>query len=139
MKMSERPANDGMWFELGVRDGAFGKGKASLSLVVEERHLNKGGVLHGGIYAMMLDKALGSALISVLPENEWCATTMLNTSFISPAFECGVVEAHGRLIKRGRNVAHLEGEVLGEGGKLLAKASGTWAIWQSKPDSMSNT
>ncbi len=137
MKMSERPPNDGMWLELGVTNDDFGNGKASLTMSVESRHLNKGGVLHGGIHLMMLDKALGSALISVLPESEWCATTMLNTSFVAPAFEDSVIKARGRLIKRGRNVAHLEGEVVDESGRILSKANGTWAIWQSKPESMS--
>ena len=34
---------------------------------------------------------------------------------------------------RGRNVAHLEGEITTQSGRLIATAKGTWAIWESRP------
>ena len=54
-----------------------------LVFTIENKHCNKGGVAHGGLYTMMLDMALGGALVSILPKAEWCATTNLNVSFIS--------------------------------------------------------
>ena len=43
--------------------------------------------------------------------------------------------AEGRVVRRGKNVAHLAGEVkVGE--RLVASATGTWAIWSSRPPSL---
>ena len=41
-------------------------------LQVESSTVTKG-VAHGGLYTMMLDMALGGALVSILPKQEWCA------------------------------------------------------------------
>ena len=121
---------------IGIELNDFGNGKASMKLEVEGRHLNIGDVAHGGVYSIMLDMALGGALLSVMPVEEWCATTMLNISFITPAKEGTELIANGRLVKRGKNVAHLEGEILNDEGIIFATAKGTWAIWNHKPFSM---
>ena len=107
-----------------------------MTLKVGEQHLNIGGVAHGGVYSIMLDMALGGALLSVMPVEEWCATTMLNISFIAAAKEGTELIANGRLVKRGKNVAHLEGEILNDEGIVFATAKGTWAIWNHRPSSM---
>ena len=70
---------------IGIERGEWGLGKASVQLNIESKHCNKGGVAHGGLYTMMLDMALGGSLVSILPKEEWCATTQLNVSFISAA------------------------------------------------------
>ena len=85
---------------------------------------------------MMLDMACGGALVSVLPLEEWCATTQLNISFLAPSRPGDELVASGELVKRGRNVAHLRGKVLDSHGKEVATATGTWAIWQKKPEYM---
>ena len=86
---------------------------------------------------MMLDMALGGALVSILPKAEWCATTNLNVSFISAARPGEKITAKGNVVKRGRNVAHLEGRIVTESDRVVATATGTWAIWDHKPASMS--
>jgi len=122
---------------IGIERGDWGKGKSSVFVNIESKHCNKGGVAHGGLYTMMLDMALGGALVSVLPKEEWCATTSLNVSFISAARPGEKITANGNVIKRGRNVAHLEGKITSESGRVIASATGTWAIWDHKPSSMS--
>ena len=61
---------------------------------------------------MMLDMALGGALVSILPKREWCATTQLSVSFISAARPDEKITASGNVVKRGKHVAHLEGKSL---------------------------
>ncbi len=122
--------------DIGIERGKFGNGECEVYLTVEQKHCNKGGVCHGGLHTMLLDMALGGALVSTLKIEEWCATTQLNVSFISSAQRGDVISASGRVVKRGRNVAHLSGEIHNQNGRLIASASGTWAIWDHKPASM---
>jgi len=74
-------------------------------------HLNKGGAAHGGLLTTMLDMALGGALVASLKEEEWCATTQLVTSFLDAAKVGDRLVAEGRVVRRGRHVAHLAGQV----------------------------
>ncbi|HIF46621.1 MAG TPA: PaaI family thioesterase [Candidatus Poseidoniales archaeon] len=136
VELSQPGQLSGIAVQIGIERGEWGSGKASVTLDIESRHCNKGGVAHGGLYTMMLDMALGGGLVSILPVNEWCATTQLNTSFISAARPGEKISARGHVVKRGRNVAHLAGEITSESGRVIATATGTWAIWDHKPASM---
>ena len=52
--------------DLGVERTLWTPGASRLELTLTEDHLNKGGVAHGGIHMMLLDSALGSALVASL-------------------------------------------------------------------------
>ena len=121
---------------LGISRTSWGGGKASYALTVTKSHCNKGGVAFGGIHTVLLDMALGGSLVSTLTKSQWCATTSLTTSFISPAYVDETITAYGEVVKRGRNVAHLKGEIRTQSGRVVATATGTWAIWENKPASM---
>ena len=136
-ELSEPAHLTDMAVEIGIERGAWGSGKSSVFLNIESKHCNKGGVAHGGLYTMMLDMALGGALVSILPKQEWCATTQLSISFISAARPGEKITAHGNVVKRGKNVAHLDGKITADSGRVIATATGTWAIWDHKPASMS--
>ena len=122
-----------MAVELGIQRGEWGSGKASFSLLVENRHCNKAGVAHGGLYTLMLDMALGGSLVCTLKKNEWCATTQINVSFINAAKPGEEIFASGNLEKRGKHVAHLSGKITTQSGRMIATATGVWAIWDHKP------
>tara|TARA_Y100000768_G_scaffold387522_1_gene379134 strand:- start:778 stop:1194 length:417 start_codon:yes stop_codon:yes gene_type:complete len=136
-ELSEPAHLTDMAVEIGIERGDWGSGKSSVLLNIESKHCNKGGVAHGGLYTMMLDMALGGALVSILPKEEWCATTQLSISFISAARPGEKITAHGNVVKRGKNVAHLDGKITADSGRVIATATGTWAIWDHKPASMS--
>lgn len=122
--------------QIGIQMEEWGNGSSSVSVTITPDHCNKGGVAHGGLYTMMLDMALGGSLVSILPKAEWCATTSLNVSFIAAARPGEKIIAIGNVVKRGQNVAHLKGEITTESGRVVATATGTWAIWNHKPSSM---
>ena len=103
---------------------------------VLETHLNAGGVAHGGLHASILDTALGGALLSLISPDEWCATAEIIISYIRPAHEGMILTASGWVVKRGKNLAHMEGELKDASGILIATAKGTWAIWDSHTKSV---
>ena len=124
-----------MALALGIERTAWSPGHTCLEVSVAQDHLNKGGAAHGGLMTVLLDGALGGALVSTLPVTSWCATTQLTTSFLDAARLGERLVATGRVVRRGRHVAHLAGEVrVGE--RVVASAVGTWAIWDARPPSM---
>ncbi len=41
--------------------------------------------------------------------------------------------ASGKIVRRGKNVAHLFGEIIDGDGVVHANATGVWTIWNNKP------
>jgi len=117
---------------LGIEFGPGEPGSSEARLTLGPHHRNKRGVPHGGVISSLLDSALGAAVISSIPAEWWCATTSLSIQFVAGTRGEQLI-AHGRVIRRGKSVAHATGEVLGENGKVLATAAGTWHLWPFKP------
>jgi uncharacterized protein (TIGR00369 family) len=108
---------------------ATGEGFCTVTGRVEARHLNINGVVHGGVYATILDTAMGGAVVSLLTEQEVTATTSLYVEFLRPAREHAHLRARGDVVRRGRHLAFVEGNLVDEDGRRLSQAHGTWYIW----------
>ena len=104
-----------------------GDRRARCWLDLDDRHLNRRGVLHGGIAATLLDAACGfTASLTVDPgARAPFLTVALDTQFVSPARE-GRVTATGRVTGGGRSLLFLAGELLGADGALVASATGVF-------------
>jgi uncharacterized protein (TIGR00369 family) len=131
-EMSARPEASGLAKVLRIELAEFGEGKASVECQLGELHVNQGGTAHGALLASMLDMSLGAALISTLRVEQWCATAQLDISFLEAAKPGRILTAHGRIARRGRTIAHLEGEVLDDRGLKIASAKGVWSLWTTQ-------
>jgi uncharacterized protein (TIGR00369 family) len=107
---------------LGMIDGAF-----ALELRIEERHLSLAARAHGGVLFTMLDTALGRAVIAELPPGRGCATVELKINYFRPV-QSGTIRARGRCVQRTRSLAYAEGEIVDDGGRILARATGTFFL-----------
>ena len=123
---------------LGLELTSFGGGKAIFEVLVNEIHLNKGGVAFGGLHASLLDSAMGAALVSTLKINEWCATANLTINYLEASMPGAKLIASGKIVRRGKNVAHLFGEIIDDTGLVHANATGVWTIWNKKPTKFSD-
>lgn len=132
-ELSKPSEMNGISKYLGVELTQFGNGTASFTVVVNEIHLNKGGVAFGGLHASLLDSAMGAALVSTLKTREWCATANLTINYLEGSLPGSELVATGKIVRRGRNLAHLSGEIRDGHGTLHANATGVWNIWSSKP------
>jgi acyl-CoA thioesterase len=121
----------GFHHEVGFRivPKESGRGFATVAGRVEHRHLNINGVVHGGVYATILDTAMGASVVSLLGPEETTATTSLYVEFLRAAREGDTLSALGRVLRRGRHIAFAEGELKGADGRRLSQARGTWYIW----------
>ena len=118
---------------LGIDVPSMKDGAASATIELGPHHTNNRGVAHGGVVAALLDSAMGAAVISAIPKEWWCATTGLTISFVAGARD-GRLAATGRVVRRGRNVAFVQGEARDAAGALVAIAQGTWHLWPFRPE-----
>jgi uncharacterized protein (TIGR00369 family) len=102
-------------------------GTIEVSFTATDQFLNPAGQIQGGFLAAMLDDTLGPALVATLGDGEWAPTTDLHVQFLRPA-KPGELRGHGRVVRRGRDVAFLAGELRDAGGELVATATATAAI-----------
>jgi acyl-CoA thioesterase len=85
-------------------------------------------VVHGAVLFALVDTAMGKATMSVIDETDtYCASIEVSLRFIRPAV-AGPLTATASVIKRGRNLVHLEGRVTGDDDRLVASAAGSFAI-----------
>lgn len=101
-------------------------GSVTARFEVTDEHLNLGGIVHGGALATLLDGVMGVSVTLGLAEDEWCATETLTLQFLRPA--SGALLGRGWVTRRGRSTAFVDGEVHDGEGRLVARATGVWAI-----------
>jgi len=94
--------------------------------MVEKRHCNPYGVLHGGMLSTLADTLLG-AVVYHATGGVRIATIYLNTEFIASARAGDWVTGRAAVRKKGRRVVFTQGNFFA-GDTLIASASGAWAI-----------
>jgi len=105
------------------------RGLVTVTGHVERRHLNINEIVHGGVYATILDTAMGASVVSLLAEGETTATTSLYVEFLRAARQGDTLTARGEVLRRGRHIAFAEGNLFDAQGQRLSQARGTWYIW----------
>jgi uncharacterized protein (TIGR00369 family) len=103
------------------------QGTIEVAFTATEQFLNPAGTVQGGFLAAMLDDTLGPALVATLGDGEWAPTTDLHVQFLRPVGP-GELRGHGRIVRRGKDVAFLAGELRDGDGELVAAATATAAI-----------
>jgi uncharacterized protein (TIGR00369 family) len=103
------------------------EGTIEVAFTATEQFLNPAGTVQGGMLAAMLDDTLGPALVATLGDGEWAPTTDLHVQFQKPAHP-GELRAHGRIVRRGSQIAFMAGELRDPDGELVATATATASI-----------
>lgn len=106
---------------IGFRIAEWEAGAATLEFDLAPRHLNRSGVLHGGVLATMIDAACGYAgCHCTVPGNVRLAVTLsLTTSFLAAAAP-GTVRCVARKRGGGRRVFAATAEVYDSRDTLVA-------------------
>ncbi len=111
-------------------------GYSRLSLILEPKHTNPHGVMHGGVVTTMMDSAMGAALGRLRGDevrDRAHATIEMNASFLAAARPGDEIVVEGRVLKLGRTVAFGEAEARRRrDGELIAKGRFTFAISDRK-------
>jgi uncharacterized protein (TIGR00369 family) len=120
------------WQWLGIRAVELGDGMAVLDMTPTEHMANHAGFVHGGMISALADSAMGRSLRTLKPGVVRAMSFDLKLSFIAAAKVGETLRATGRVIHAGRRTVVAECRVEGPGGRLVATASGTFAVTREK-------
>lgn len=114
--------------DLGMNPVGFVNGEYVVELQLEQRHLNIGGIAHGGIYCSLLDTAMARSFIKSVSEEGLPAVTLeMKVNFLGAASQ-GTLKAIGRVAAKTRRTVLVEGRVENEEGRMLARGTATMMI-----------
>jgi len=123
---------------VGYRLTEWKEGEAECRLLLDERHLNRQGLLHGGVMTTLLDAVLGYCGIhTALPARDRRAMTLsMTTNFVGAARPGDEVIATARRTGGGRSVFFASAEARDQNGRLLATAESVYKYRgdSGKPD-----
>ncbi len=120
-----RQSNAGKLF--GFELEAAEPGRAVLRMRVASKHKQVHGVVHGGVLAALADTAGGLATYMVVPPGTRLATVEMKINYLEPV-DRGTVVAQARVLRRGKNFAVVDCDILDGAGRLAAKALLTYSI-----------
>ncbi len=122
---------------LGGEIDSLEEGRVVMSIKLDERHMNPGGMLHGGIVTALMDEATGHVIVTVRGLEVMAeaphVTVDMNVSFLSSARSGDELECEARTVRVGRTIVFAEAEVRRRGrGDVVAKGHFTYVIVGSR-------
>jgi uncharacterized protein (TIGR00369 family) len=103
-------------------------------MVIEQKHQQQYGNLHGGLIATLADTVAGYAAFTAVAPGHGVVTGELKVSYFEPGFGDKVL-AIGKVVRQGRKINFCEAEIWvmrGEEKVLIAKASATMITVQPR-------
>ncbi len=118
---------------MGGEIDSWEEGRVVMSIKLDDRHMNPGGMLHGGILTTLMDEATGHAIVTVrgleMMAEAPHVTVDMNVSFLSSARSGDELECEARTVRVGRTIVFAEAEVRRRGpGDVVAKGHFTYVI-----------
>lgn len=110
----------GIWLNGKLLD--IQEGSMEVEFIVRKDMCNPMGVLHGGIAATILDDVLGTIVYALGREFAYTSVN-LNCDFLNPAQLGEIIVAKGIVIRAGKNVVHVEGKIIDNTGRIIAKCA----------------
>jgi uncharacterized protein (TIGR00369 family) len=112
---------------MGYRLVEWREGYAVLELDIGPQHLNRAGVLHGGVPASLIDTISGfcGCYCPIPGRVRRCVTLSLTTQYLGQASK-GTLRTVARVTGGGRKIFFVACEVTAEDGTLIATGTGTF-------------
>jgi len=105
-------------------------GRSFLEVDVQEKHLQPYGIVHGGVYASLIDAAAFWAAYTHIDAASGMTTVEMKLNYLAPAAS-GRFMARGKSIKIGRTICLSEATVFDDNEKMLAHGTVTLMILNS--------
>ncbi len=128
VEASQPPRRSGFRTLVGYRTTVWRDRYAEMELVLESKHMNVQGNTHGGVYASILDAALGHATAwCAVPGNVRRAVTLsLTVGYLQGSKAGQTLTARGRVVGVEGRVVTCDAEVHDESGRLCALAQASF-------------
>ena len=115
--------------DLGLDPRGFTGDEYVVGLELEPRHLNIGGIVHGGVLGSLLDTAMArSYFMAETGETLSAATLEMKINFLGSA-KSGTLTARARVVDRTKRTAYVEGRVERDDGRVIARATATMMVF----------
>jgi len=98
------------------------KGFAVLSLEIRKEMTNPYGNIHGGMMSLVIDEAIGWAIVSQETELHYTSLT-LNVDFLYAVKEGERMRAESKVLRMGKKIINVECHVYDMAGRILARAN----------------
>lgn len=102
-------------------------------VLVEQKHANKLGIVHGGLPLLLADHALGDWLMhDLMKTGGACVTVDVSLQFLGPVKVGEFVECHHEAMRITNSLAFMHGRLM-VGDRMTHNANGVWKIRRGKP------
>ncbi|MCZ8514713.1 PaaI family thioesterase [Paenibacillus filicis] len=129
-QLAEKTPEGTFWDLLGAQVLRANGKQAVVRLDVQPHHLNMIGITHGGVYASLLDSAMGLVAMMARP-NDKVVTTNLNVHFVRAA-DGGTITVTADCVHTSRTQITVQGFACRENGDLCAFATGSFRILEPR-------
>ncbi|MCK9485896.1 MAG: PaaI family thioesterase [Dehalococcoidia bacterium] len=108
-----------------ITDG--GEGWLEVTLRITPPVLNADGVLHGGMWTLISDTAMGGAVRTLIEPEQRVVTSQSDFRWLRP-IAGETLRSVGRVLRRGRSVWHCTCECFDAQGTLVGSGTGTFVV-----------
>src|SRR5215216_5950165 len=121
--------NDEVTFSrhIGAKVEKVEPGRSVISIDIEDIHLNGAGTLHGGVYASLIDNAMGLSVLALVGVRT--ATIQMNVHFLG-AVSGGHITCASEVLHRTRRTATAEAKVYDAESNLVALGTGAFRVFE---------
>lgn len=131
----EQANGSGLQAHLGYRLVEWAENHAVVELDLQDYHLNRAGILHGGVLTTLMDTASGYSVCfcPVAGNVRKTLTLSLTTNFLGSA-KTGVVRVVARKQGGGRKIVFTEAVAYSADGDVIGTATGTFKYHRGSDD-----
>ncbi len=116
---------------IGLRLTEVKEGRVALEFTPAECHYNPSGRVHGGVTALLIDAATGSAVYSLLPAGVKYTSLDLKVNFVrSIALDAGPLRCEAWVVHMGATTGLAEARLTDGQGRLYAVGASTCMIFR---------
>lgn len=119
-EVTDSRSEAGNWLKFTLE--GIEKGKATISLAVRREMTNPYGHIHGGMMSLVIDEAIGWAVVSLDAEQHYTSLT-LNVDFLYAIKEGERLRAKSEVLRTGKKIINVECHVYDMDNRILARAN----------------
>ena len=113
--------------DLGYRFSDAGEGWCEITLRATERTHNLYGFVHGGVWLLVADSAMGGALGTVQAAGERVITAQSEFRWLR-SLQGETIRARAEVIRRGRTLSHCSVDLYDEQDRHIGRGHGTYVV-----------
>lgn len=113
--------------DLGYYFSDAGDGWAEVHFDATPRTNNLYGIVHGGVWLVLADSAMGGAMGTLCDPDDRIITAQSEFRWLRP-LKGSVIRARARVLRRGRSVSHCTVELFDADGVQVGVGNGTYVV-----------